>query len=516
MMNLNRRSLLTALSATGLFPLVGGSGLAQQKAAASVKFGPAKPFSYKGLLDIGRRTAAASYRSATKIPQDWIDLEYTEYRGINFQPDSAVWKNTARPFEMEFFAPGLYFPAPITVSVIENNQARQALFSKDVFRFNDAVPELSDGPTLGYSGLRLRANINDPDRKDEFVVFQGASYFRAVARGQAYGLSARGLALRTGEAEGEEFPDFRHFWVEAPHPGAKSIRVHALMDSPSVVGIYSFDITPGNETQMAVEATLFPRVDLTHVGIAAETSMFLFDETNRNRFDDFRQAVHDSDGLLIQNGAGETLWRHLSNPVELQVSSFVDNGPRGFGLMQRPRKFADYADLEANYHRRPGLWVIPGEDWGRGSVTLVEIPADKEIYDNIVAYWRPRQPLEAGKEHRFTYRLFWCDEAPISKKLARVINTRTGKRALGEKGRIASIDFAPSTMLPDDLNEVAVHVSSTGGSVSPGILQRNPSTGGPRLSFTFDPGDRKAMEMRAQLVVNGKTASEVWLYRWTA
>ena len=63
--------------------------------------------------------------------------------------------------------------------------------------------------------------------------------------------------------------------------------------------------------------------------------------------------------------------------------------PRGFGLMQRKREFSDYADLEANYHKRPGLWVEPNGDWGKGTVTLVEIPADQEIYDNIVAYWRP-------------------------------------------------------------------------------------------------------------------------------
>ena len=65
---------------------------------------------------------------------------------------------------------------------------------------------------------------------------------------------------------------------------------------------------------MEVKATLFPRVDLDNVGIGPLTSMFFFDETNRNRFDDFRPAVHDNDGLMIMNGAGETLWRPLANP----------------------------------------------------------------------------------------------------------------------------------------------------------------------------------------------------------
>ena len=44
----------------------------------------------------------------------------------------------------------------------------------------------------------------------------GASYFRAVGAGQNYGLSARGLASNTGEPSGEEFPEFREFWIERP------------------------------------------------------------------------------------------------------------------------------------------------------------------------------------------------------------------------------------------------------------------------------------------------------------
>ena len=494
--------------------MIGGTAFADNIAAEKIKLGDKQTFSKNALIDYAREKATKDYSESSKIPQDWIDLTYDQYRGINFKAKSALWKEENKPFEAEFFAPGLYFPIPIKVSVVEDGIAQPILFAKDVFKFQDFVPKLSDEPSLGYSGFRLRAAINDPERKDEFVVFQGASYFRAVSKGQSYGLSARGLALKTGDASGEEFPNFREFWIEKPKDGSNSVMVHAFMDSPSVCGIYSFMITPGENTEMEVECTLFPREELSHVGIAAETSMFLFDETERNRFDDFRQAVHDSDGLLIKNGAGETLWRALANPTALQISSFVDENPRGFGLIQRPRKFEDYSDLEANYHKRPGLWVVPGEDWGKGAITLVEIPADKEIYDNIVAYWRPRDPMEKGSEHTFSYRLVWCSEAPVAQNLARVVNSRMGKRVF-EDGRLANIDFAPNENLPDKLDDIKIHVSSNTGSVSKGILQRNPATGGLRLSFTFLPGDNKLMELRAQLMVGGKSASEVWLYRWT-
>src|SRR5690606_11882954 len=121
--------------------------------------------------------------------------------------------------------------------------------------------------------------------------------------------------------------------------GAAEIVIHALLQSPSVVGAYTFAVRPGEETVMDVEAALFPRTDVAFYGIAPLTSMFLFDGPNRARFDDFRPAVHDSDGLQIVNGNGERIWRPLANGRALQVSSFVDDNPRGFGLMQRKSRF---------------------------------------------------------------------------------------------------------------------------------------------------------------------------------
>lgn len=482
--------------------------------APPVELGEAQEFSKSNLVNMVRRLAQEDYVAPAKIPQPWIDMTYDQYRGIQFNPDSGLWKDTDLPFNMEFFAPGLYFPTGISISVVEGDTSRPVLFSKEVFRYAHLVPDLPVDETLGYAGFRMRTTINDPVRKDEFVVFQGASYFRAVGKGQIYGLSARGLAIDTGEAKGEEFPDFRAFWIEGVEPEAKNFIVHVLLDSPSVCGLYTFDIKAGTSTEMAVEALLYPRVTLNHVGIGAGTSMFLFDQTNRHRFDDFRPAVHDSDGLLIENGAGETLWRQLANPLTLQVSSFVDDNPKGFGLMQRPREFGDFADLEANYHKRPGLWVTPGENWGKGSVALVEIPADREIYDNIVTYWRPRDPLEAGSEYFFTYHLAWCEDPPITQQLPRVLNTRMGKRFAG--GRLVTIDFSNSQALPEKLEDLTLHVSSNRGKVTPGIVQRNPKTGGVRLAFTFYPEDLPSIELRAQLMSQGKMASEVWLYRWTA
>jgi hypothetical protein len=218
----------------------------------------------------------------------------------------------------------------------------------------------------------LHYPINRPDYFDEFAVFLGATYFRAVAKGQGYGLSARGLAINTGDPKGEEFPAFTSFWIERPQPNATSIVVHALLESPSTTGAYRFTIRPGQETTFDVEPVLFPRTDIAQAGIAPLTSMFLFDANDRKNVDDYRSAVHDSDGLAIHNGRDERLWRQLNNPSDLQISSFGDTNPRGFGLMQRQKSFGAYEDLESHLNDDPAFGSSPSAigakvrfDWSR-------------------------------------------------------------------------------------------------------------------------------------------------------
>ncbi|CTQ34360.1 glucan biosynthesis protein [Jannaschia rubra] len=513
---MTRRGFLAGVS---LLAMTAAAGAVTPRYLESTSFGP------DTVHDLARDLAAQEFTARAKVPEPWLNLTYDEYRKIWFDVDNAVWSGTDLPFQMDLFHPGLYFPRPVEIDVVEDGQAHRLAFDIDLFTGTDDAPKLAVDETMGYSGLRLRHQFEGETKQREFAVFQGASYFRAIGAAQAYGLSARGLALRTGDPDGEEFPEFIRYWVVRPAPGDPDITVHALMDSPSVTGAFRFQITPGLAAEMRVDATLFPRVDLDHVGIAPLTSMFLYDQTNRPRFDDFRPAIHDSDGLLIWNGAGEMLWRQLANPTELQVSSFVDEGPRGFGLMQRARRLSDFADLEAHYQDRPSLWIEPEGDWGPGVVRLVEIPSDKEIYDNIVAYWRPHAVLAAGSEHRFAYRMIWTDEVssvppPRRQDVARVIDTHIGQNFDRDR-TIVAIDFAahPALDVPElegQLDGIAVYVASGQAETSAGILQRNPETGGARLAFTFDPGDSRTVELRAQLFRDGAALSEAWLYRWTS
>ncbi|MGB7241207.1 MAG: glucan biosynthesis protein G [Sulfitobacter sp.] len=504
-----RRDILKSLLALAAVP---GAALADEP---GLQLGDAVDFDAETVVDRARNLASTDYAPRPLIPEEWRNLTYDQYRKIWFDSRNALWEGSDLPHRVDVFPPGLYFPQGVEINAVADGVARPLAFDMGVFDTTDKFPDVLIDDTLGYAGLRLRAELETAGIYQEFAVFQGASYFRGIGTGENYGLSARGLALKTGDPMGEEFPDFTAFWLETPAAGAGTVVLHALLDSPSCAGAYRFEITHGDILHMAVSAHLFARKDMTHVGIAPLTSMFLFDETMRQRFSDFRPAVHDSDGLLIHNGAGEVIWRPLANPLSLQISAFADRNPRGFGLMQRPRKFSDYNDLEALYHIRPSLWVTPQEDWGAGSVSLVEIPADLEIYDNIVAYWRPAEVITAGSEHQMSYHLDWGrDPAPIVDMPLRVLNTAIGGRPEG--GLIVAIDFEANALVPDDLSKLDIIVRSSAGTVTPGIVQRNPETNGPRLAFTFEPGEAKFSEFRAQLRKDGAALSEVWLYRWTS
>ena len=351
-MTVSRRKALAMLSALGA--LSGTRGFAQDdELEFGLDLGEAKPFGPDTVKEMARELASKPYAPPPKVPQEWLDLTYDEYKSIWFDTRNALWRDEDKPLRLEFFPAGLYFPSPIHVHAVEDGQAHDILFNWDAFDKTDKVPDMPINDAVGYSGFRLHGELLGEDNWQEYAVFQGASYFRAVGKDMFYGLSARGLALKTGDPDGEEFPDFRQFWVETPEAGQGYTVIHVLLDSPSVSGAYRIQIAKGETTLMKVDMTLFPRVDLDHVGIAPGTSMFFFDETNRFGFDDFRPAVHDSDGLLIENGAGEVLWRPLANPSALQTSFFVDQSPRGFGLVQRERDIAKYADLEAHYQDRP-------------------------------------------------------------------------------------------------------------------------------------------------------------------
>lgn len=522
---MHRRTFL----ATGLAALATlRSDLALSRGQLKAAERPVAPASESAIAALVRKRAQELSLGGFEPPRETLAaslaaMGYDEYRDLRFRPERAIWRGEELGFELQFFPSAYIYRTPVEIFLVENDSIRLLNADRALFDFGPQHGKVPLQAPLGFSGFRIHAPLNRAGYYDELLAFQGASYFRGLGRNHSYGLSARALALNTDGPEPEEFPLFRSFWIERPKD-QNAITVHGLLDSESVTGAYTFVIAPGAQTAMHVDAHLFPRRDLSKVGFAPLTSMFLKDTHDSDGPVDFRPAIHDSDGFAAWNSRDEHLWRPIVSPREVQTSCFQDRNPKGFGLIQRDRSFDGYQDLEARYQDRPSAWVEPKGNWGDGCAQLVEIPTQAEYFDNIVAFWRPDVPLRTGQEHSINYRLTWCDDVP-SWNGYRVGKTRIGVGSRPETLRFV-VDFLDwrgskleqvasvgTTDVPLRPVPEAV-ISSSEGVIANPLVQRNPDIGGVRATFEFDPQGRKESELRLALVANGEPASEVWLFRW--
>ncbi|WP_339108350.1 glucan biosynthesis protein G [Thioclava sp. GXIMD4216] len=483
-----------------------------------------QPFSFDSLTIEMREAAKQPATAPQKVDGFLSKLDYDAYRMIRFNPEHARFADGDHPqFTLQAFHMGWLFREPVLIYEVKDGQAQAMSFSTDDFVYErkarEIVPE--HAPLPGVAGFRLHHPLNRPDVLDELVAFQGASYFRALGRNSQYGLSARGLAVNTGLSVAEEFPRFRRFWVERPAENAKTVTVYAAMDSASLTGAYRFVITPGEATVMDVTARLFLRADVQQLGVAPLTSMFLYADRSRDRFDDFRPQVHDSDGLMIEKASGERVWRPLANPERLASSYFSESTPKSFGLYQRDREFEQYQDAWARYERRPSLKVEPTSDWGDGMVRLVEIPSEAEANDNIVAFWVPKDGAKAGQEREFSYRLSWGD-LPLdpNEGIAHVKETFAGAGGVAgsnDKTRKFVVDFAGGRIanLPSDaVADLKVVNTISGGTITNQSFSKIPDHDIWRLVMDVDAEDGSTVELTAYLQGYGAKQSETWAYQW--
>jgi periplasmic glucans biosynthesis protein len=451
------------------------------------------------------------------LPKELQDLTYDQYRDIRFRPDRAWWRSSKLPFELTFFHEGLYYNYPVLLHEISPAGVRDIRFDPGLFDYGETHldPKLLAG--LGYAGFRVHYAINSQKYKDEVLVFLGASYFRALGKGQRYGISARGLAIDTALMSGEEFPRFTEFWVERPEPQARELRLYALLDSPRATGAYRFVVKPGVDTVLDVGVQLYLRQNVAKLGFAPLTSMYDFGENNRTGIDDFRPEVHDSDGLSVEAGTGEWIWRPLVNPKRLLVTSFAVSNPLGFGLLQRDRSFANYEDLESRYETRPSVWIEPKGKWGAGRVELVQIPTPDETNDNIVAYFVPDAAPAPLVPYDFEYRMLWQKDNETKPTLAYVAQTRRGhgyKRKPDDSVSLL-IDFEGAVLsrLPADTPIQGVVNADSNVQVIEANAYHNDVTGGWRLALRIRRQDeKKPGELRAFLRNGTATLSETWSY----
>lgn len=506
--------------AAGLPPLL--SLFSAEALAATRYVGRAKPFDYAALKGQARMLASTPYVSRkNSLPESVAQLDWDQYQALRFREDHLLWRQDKLRFEAAFFHLGLFFKSPVHIHELVDGQAREIAYDPAMFDYGKSGLSGSKLPKdLGFAGFRLNFHT---DRTRDIAAFLGASYFRAVGGNWQYGLSARGLAIDCGMDRAEEFPEFVAFWLERPAPGSTRVTVYALLDSPSISGAYRFDITPAATLTMDVDAALYPRKPIERLGIAPLTSMYQTGENDRRMANDWRPEIHDSDGLSLWNGSGEWIWRPLENPRHRRFNAFVDENPRGFGLLQRDRNFDHYQDDGVFYDQRPSLWVEPRRGWGRGSVQLVELPTRDETFDNIVAFWCPEQPPQPGEELLYTYRLHWGAQMPFQPNLAQVVATRNGRGGVIGRARTYystrfAVDFAGGDLsLIGKGAKVEPVITVSRGKVEIASARPLNAINGYRAMFDWVPGDdtEHPVDIRLYLSVDGQTFSETWSQQWT-
>ena len=461
------------------------------------------------------------------------NLDYDKYREIRFRRDHALWGGDNLPFRVEFFHPGYLYQEPVHVNEFTLTHTQPIRFVQEFFDYGK-LSIASQIPTkTGYAGFRVLYPLNQPGQLDELGAFLGASYFRLLGKNLRYGESARGLALDSGEGDRpEEFPIFTDWWLGKPSNGDTELRLYAILDSVSCAGAYEFFIKPGETTTASIKAVLFFRetnqvaaVDknrkpIKTVGLAPLTSMFWFGKNTERKFDDYRTEVHDSDGLLVHMGNGETFWRPLDNPPTTRHQVFSAPNIKGFGLLQRERNFSAYQDMFNLYHQVPSVWVEPQGNWGDGDLHLVELGTSYEGLDNIVAFWDPKTKPAPLVPFRFGYTLHWeGGEADVRRSENRCVATRIGPDSQFPGARQFVIDFDGPKLdaIPDSLPPVAIANCSAQASIVDNQVLRNPFLGNWRviLKMMPKPGSKEAVDLRCTLLQGTNIVSETWTFQWS-
>jgi periplasmic glucans biosynthesis protein len=481
--------------------------------------GPAREFDFAWLQARAKELAEQPYEAPLiRYPEILETIDYDAYQQIQFKPEYALWADGGAPFPVQFFHLGRYFQAPVQLHVVQGGAAREIRYTTDAFAFGKTRLDQKLADDLGFAGFRV---MDGPNATKDWLAYQGAAYFRTSGALDQYGLSARGLAIDTAMPWPEEFPRFTQFWLEQTPPDSSHILIYALMDSPSVTGAYRFDWVKQEGVVVGIRAELYCRRDVARMGVAPLTSMFWFGENNRHQATDWRPEIHDSDGLALWTGSGERLWRPLNNPPSVRTSSFLDEDPKGFGLLQRDRAFYNFEDDGVFYNRRPSVWIEPLGDWGRGAVQLVEIPTDDEIHDNIVAYWLPETPVEAGSHWSFAYRLHWLADEPYPpENVGRVRHTRLGRAGIPgqprpEGGRKFVIDFEGGPLADlRKLDEVQPVITVSRGKVDNDYALQVVGTRSWRAFFDLYVEGSEPVELRCFLRLGPRTLTETWLYQY--
>ncbi len=471
-------------------------------------------------FDTVRQLAAAHAATAhaedpAAPPRALAELPADELATIRFRPEDSLWAADGLPFRAQLIHPFANGSPPVRLHEFSATHVQEIPFATGFFNYGERRPPGRLPASLGYGGFRVLTALNRPGHFDELIAFPGHATFRALGEGQNYGLAARALALDAGPLASEEFPRFTAFWLGRPRRDDAALTLYALLDSPRVAGAYEFVVHPGTETVVDVRASLTFRSTVALPGFAPLSGMFWYGENSDRPAGQPRPEVHEADGLAVRLADGTSYWRPLQNPAGPFGSGLAAGSLRGFGLLQRDRVFDHYGDLDADYHRRPSVWVEPVGDWGPGRIQLVETPARGPFDANVTAFWVPDHLPAAGTPWELAYRLRWTLQEPAP-AAAPVAATHIGHLPGRPLGRLFWIDFAGPEIARCDNGSLDADIRLGPGARLLGqSVRKNPVDASWRVALEVEaeqPG--RSVELQCRLREGFDPMSETWVYAW--
>ena len=370
---------------------------------------------------------------------------------------------------------------------------------------------------LGFSGLRILQAASDQGFQD-VAIFQGASFYRSRARGQHFGVTARGLSIRTGDEPGEEFPLFREFWIEKPAPASNTLTMHALLDSASVTGAFRFTHPSARDDDHRHRNDPDrPRRDrqVRHRRDGGELSSSARSTIAEPTTGAPRSTR--STGLQILSGKGEWLWRPVPTARRCRSPPSPTHNPRGFGLV------AALAQLRRLLRRRGPLGIaadaVDRADRRLGRRRPAPARNPRDLRDQR----QYRRPVAAEGRH--------CRGAtPVASPTASSgagrrrsqppLATCTSSRGGQDRRRCRRFAVEMAGDVFADAQKAAaanadIH-ANPGKIVSTRALPLQGPADRVRVLFDLDPGSETYSEIRLTLNLDNQPASETWLFRWTA
>lgn len=474
-------------------------------------------FSSSTVASLAQEVASKPYKPPAKPSLGSLaTISPDDYAQISYRPEKIVWGSDNLGFAIEPLHPGANVTGQMQIFLVERGMARPLQYDPANFNFGKIKPPAANA-NLDHSGFRI-LKVDRNGTVAPVASFQDASYFAAIVPNQTWGLIARPLTVRATSGPGEEAPQIRMVWIEQPSVASNTLVIHALIDTPSLAAAYQFTLRANDVVIVDTECTIFARNAVGHFGLAATQATYFFGAIERRNTDDVRPAAHEIKGAQILTGAGEWIWRPVTNRSAVQISGFIDTNPRGFGLLQRDRAFDDFLDDENQWQRRPSLWIEPIGEWGPGEVTLVEVPAASQNNKNIAMYWRPKAGLASGSKSHFAYRQFWCWTPPEQPPGAMVTLSRVGRLSNNPQNarRRFLVQFTGGPIGDEkEFADLKPKVWASAGKLLSVRTFRSSRQKNLRVLFDFDPGSEPSIEFRLVLESKDKPVSETWLYRWT-